>query len=752
MHCLLTRFTVTAVWMLWPLLGDASAVVIDGRFDEAEWLQARAYTAFRTTQPPSFDEPPHSTRARVLATPVGLAVAIECTQPEEQRVRGRSPRDTLLMDADAVSVFVDFEGSGSTAYEFTVSLSGSVRDGVVVQQNRRQYTWDGVWYSAAAETDVGWQVELLLPWSTAPMGVVSNEQRRIGVFVGRESRASAQVYSYPAIVLQSPSFVADFQKVEIPAFEAAPLDLTPYGALSHDLFVDRTSVRGGVDINWRPTAQQQLTATVKPDFGQIESDDLVVNFSAFETFRPDKRPFFTQNHELFDLRVAQTDRLIHTRRIGAAPDVGPRSSTELLGAAKYVWNAADWELGAFAAVEDDSTLSQGRTFVAARSRWKAEQWSLGYLGTHVDRPSLQRQVDVHAVDAEWLPAAGWRLTSQLVTTRPSQPRISEHGSSEPGHAALAMLEYAGAAPFTNALWLKWYDERYDTNDMGFMERNDLREMLAETRWYRRLQYPASSRLQEMHWIFAARVATNALDERLPSWFRIGPFWQYRDGSSLSVYVQPTSSGIDDLNARNDSSFVSPPQHSANAVFRSNPSRAFQYSHQLDAYREGLERYGWQMQFKPAWWLNENLKLSAVLTYANGPAWLIWRPEIGRMASHERSLLQTAFSAEWLPSVRSELRAKLQWSALRARVLAAYDIDASNQLIRSDVVPPDFSHSELALQIRFRYQLRPMSDLYIAYSWGGLASESDRNHFGPLWDAALQGRSAQELMIKLAYRL
>ena len=39
----------------------------------------------------------------------------------------------------------------------------------------------------------------------------------------------------------------------------------------------------GLDFIWRPNNSIQLTGTVRPDFGQVESDDLVVNFSAFET-------------------------------------------------------------------------------------------------------------------------------------------------------------------------------------------------------------------------------------------------------------------------------------------------------------------------------------------------------------------------------------------------------------------------------------------------------------------------------------
>ena len=42
-----------------------------------------------------------------------------------------------------------------------------------------------------------------------------------------------------------------------------------------------------------------LSAAINPDFGQVEQDPAVLNLSVFETFFPEKRPFFIE-----DSRVA----------------------------------------------------------------------------------------------------------------------------------------------------------------------------------------------------------------------------------------------------------------------------------------------------------------------------------------------------------------------------------------------------------------------------------------------------------------
>jgi len=98
--------------------------------------------------------------------------------------------------------------------------------------------------------------------------------------------------------------VRDFQRVEVPRYATSSLDLYPYVSFSHDTLSGVSRGRAGFDVFWKPDGHNQVSAAVNPDFGQVESDNLVVNFSAIETFFEEKkRPFFTQGQQLFDLRL-----------------------------------------------------------------------------------------------------------------------------------------------------------------------------------------------------------------------------------------------------------------------------------------------------------------------------------------------------------------------------------------------------------------------------------------------------------------
>ena len=76
-------------------------------------------------------------------------------------------------------------------------------------------------------------------------------------------------------------------------------DWFPYVSVQQNLLgtdaPDSEDVKVGLDFIWRPNSSTQLTGAINPDFGQVESDDLVVNFSAYETLLEEKRPFFTEN-------------------------------------------------------------------------------------------------------------------------------------------------------------------------------------------------------------------------------------------------------------------------------------------------------------------------------------------------------------------------------------------------------------------------------------------------------------------------
>ena len=80
----------------------------------------------------------------------------------------------------------------------------------------------------------------------------------------------------------------------------------------------------GVDVKTGLPGGLTLTGTVNPDFGQVEVDPAVVNLSAFETFFPERRPFFVEGADVF-----RFGHLMHFNSYG-----DPRSSTRAASAGR----------------------------------------------------------------------------------------------------------------------------------------------------------------------------------------------------------------------------------------------------------------------------------------------------------------------------------------------------------------------------------------------------------------------------------
>ena len=123
-------------------------------------------------------------------------------------------------------------------------------------------------------------------------------------------------FAFPDAFYSRNTFIQDWHRVEVNQEDSSSFEVYPYFSYTHNLHDSGSDTysndkKTGLDFIWRPNNSIQLTGTVRPDFGQVESDDLVVNFSAFETFMSEKRPFFTENQGLFNSEMPNEDVILY---------------------------------------------------------------------------------------------------------------------------------------------------------------------------------------------------------------------------------------------------------------------------------------------------------------------------------------------------------------------------------------------------------------------------------------------------------
>lgn len=737
----------TAFWLCCcaPLHAE---IVVDGYAREPEWSEATNCSDWRRVEPFALDEPRYRNRVSIVATAKGLAAFFAFEHPSsERRVKPRSPRDAERIIGESLSLLIDFDASGQIAYEFSLGLGGSIRDGQVTNQNQFDRDWDGVWQHAERETADEWFAELLIPWSSVTMRTSPAARRRIAIYASRGLYDRAERYACPGLDSTGAVFVSDFKPLEIAQYESeGVVDFVPYASMNADQVAERTRLKAGADFSWKPSSHFWLAATLNPDFGQVESDELVINFSAIETAFTDKRPFFTDNQAIFDLHTPANGRLIYTRRIGAASDDGRTLAADIDAGLKLTGTAGRWVYGAFAAQEDDHQAGIGRSFAATRLSLPLETLRVGHLATYTQRPALQRDALVNALDLELTPADSWRIAAQGVR---SDIDVADAGTS--GYLAWAELDIDRTAPLTHSLKWLYADERFDLNDMGYLERNSLRQVEWETR--RRIASErdrdrVSGETQRLY----VQYRENMDGAQLPSRVQLSRDVQYTSAWRSYQELRFLPGGVDDLISRGNGPVRIRDRYAAYGEAATPRLGDWTYRWGVYVFQQGVEDLSAYFQFIAAWYPIEALTVRTIVQPQWSDDWLLWERE-NSFGSYAAKRLDVDLRVDWIPTPRHELRVKLEWIGVDAEQRRAYRATPSGDLVRSADRSPPFTVSNFGLQIRYRFELAPMSELFVVYGRGGFQQQlDDERGIATLLGDIPEVRDADQFLIKLRYRL
>lgn len=726
----------------------AQEIQLDGKLDEPAWNGAFICSDWRRVEPFALDEPRFRNEARVLATPQGLAVGIVLGQPAtERRVKPQTARDAKLFYGESVTFMVDPDLSGQIGYEFSVGLGGGMRDGLITNQKVLDRDWDGEWSRAVFEDEKQWSVELLIPWSTIRWRHEDSDQRLIGVYFNRQLYDRSERFACPGISYENAAFLSDFQRIEIANYNSEPeLSIAPYGTMLTDNVHDRTQWKAGGEIFWRPLPQLQAALTLNPDFGQVESDELVVDFSAIETVFTDKRPFFTEDQGVFEVPTAANGQLIYTRRIGGASDDGLNGSTDIDAALKLTGEARGVRYGFLGAQEDGYTKEIGRRYAAARVNIPGRDHRVGLLSTWTERPFLDRRARVNELEYEYTGQPWWRVLAQI-----ARADIVESTDSEAGYLSSLRIDMNRSGAFTHSLGLLYMDRRYDMNDLGYMERNALRQVEWDSTLRRSfgtstsLLSGATDRLYMVY-------RENADGLRLPSRLQLVHNVQLRNGWRLSQDLRYFTSGVDDLISRGNGLVQ---QSSRLAAFLDAESPRYgrwQYLATLYGYQQGINGYSGWSQLGASFFARENLSFTLDLIPTYSADWLLWEDE-HLFGSYRAQRCDFDFTTNWFPAPNHELRVRWQWIGIDAKLNQAYRNRPDGELVETNDELRPFTVNNLGLQIRYRYEFAPLSELFLVYSRGGFdVREDGGSSLGELFSHSTSVRDADQFLIKVRFRL
>ncbi|MGH8077937.1 MAG: DUF5916 domain-containing protein, partial [Lysobacter sp.] len=618
-----------------------------------------------------------------------------------------------------------------------------IKDGVVSNENQANGDWDTDWTSAVTESDSGWQVELLIPWSVAPMRGTDTPNRTVAVYFSRAFGSNGERQAFPAVALSRPRFVSGFERIEIPQYRKALFHFWPYFTARHDLIDGQTEYNAGVDVFWKPSPNFQLSGTVNPDFGQVESDDLVINFDAVETFFSDKRPFFTENQSIFDLGTPDSGRLIHTRRIGGDADDGSGAS-DIDAAIKLNGSLGALGYGVLAASEHGDA---GRDFYAARLQYPiSDSLNLGWLGTDTERPHLDRSAQVQAIDMSWKPNDALTVNAQGLASF-----IDQRGVDINDTGAWVRVNWTPSDSWIYEVEATHFGNQLNFNDLGFQRRASLNELEVTGVYIHRAE-SETARVRSSQWSMELQARSNDHGDRLPTWLLLGNSYSLRSGNRVYLNASLISSGWEDLISRGNGLWKRSSRYQVAAEFASRRYDHWSFYTSASVFPLGLtDTPARELEVGADWYPDDAFNASFSFGLDQTEDWLIWEgaTNFGRYA--RRSDFAN-LNLSWFPGLKHELRLKSEWVAISAGDGVRHQLQASGQMLDTTVVRPDFDVNTFGVQLRYRYLLGPQSDIFLAYSRGGFRRQNREDvDMTELFDEALALRDSDQLLAKIRYR-
>ncbi len=342
-----------------------SPVVVDGAIDPV-WSTADSTHTFFQLEPYYGRPPLHYTVAKLLTDRNSLYCLIVCRDEREHIQHNTGKQDEF--SGDMVSLMLDTFGDRRSAYKFAVYAGGNRGDCRLLDDGRdRDFSWDGVWFSASRVYDWGWAAEMEIPYRSIQYDETLNAW---GLDFDRWTSKDREDIYWNLYEQNEGQRISKFGRMVFtdyhPSVKGINLELYPVALNKAELEPGgkwRSHPTAGIDIFYNPSQRLTFQLTANPDFAQIEADPYEFNISRYETYYEEKRPFFTEGNEVFMPSGRQQDtgfyhplELFYSRRIGRKLSDGHEVPLQVGSKAFGRYN--QWEYGGFFAASGEKRYEQ----------------------------------------------------------------------------------------------------------------------------------------------------------------------------------------------------------------------------------------------------------------------------------------------------------------------------------------------------------------------------------------------------------
>ncbi len=358
---------------------DGERITLDGVLDEPAWVRAQHGGEFVMQDPVLGGTPTERTEIRVVFNRDHLYIGATMYDSEPDKLKGNTrKRDEFLSADDRFMWTMDTFLNQQTGYFFEMNPAGLMADALMGPGGSNAREWDGIWNARVKQSDIGWVVEVDIPFRTlafdpnAPAWGI-NFQRTVRrkneelLWTGHQRNQGLRRMATAGLLLGLKD-VTQGLGLELKPYASGNLADAP-GRSPAVARNGEANIGGEVTYNFTPSLRG--VASVNTDFAETEVDQRLVNLTRFPLFLPERRTFFLDGATFFDF----ANRAFFSRRIGLDARGQPQRID--IGT-KVTGQAGSQDVGALYVRTGDDEGALGEDFLVLRTRRRILQQS--YIG------------------------------------------------------------------------------------------------------------------------------------------------------------------------------------------------------------------------------------------------------------------------------------------------------------------------------------------------------------------------------------
>jgi len=727
------------ILLFFAIFIKAESIKVDGILDEPEWENAFSINEFYQTSPFNLKKSKDETVAYIFSNKDGIYVGFINKQTNASMLSKKTLRDEMTSLSDKNSVNIDFDGDGNKAYILAINLGDSYFDAIKIKTGDFKTDWDGDWIAKTKRYDGYWVSEFYLPWNLVLMNQPKGNKRKIKYSVARY-RAKEQIWvASSGSTASRPDFFEKLDSLEIANYTKSRLNFFPYVSSNQNSITKFNDNKIGAEIFYNSGTGTQINATFNPDFGQAESDDVVINFSSQETFYSEKRAFFNENQSLFNINNYDRYSVMNTRRIGSAPSYDceeendsvecedvKKNYSDIDYAIRYTQKKGKTELGFFTAQEHDESFSIGRNFYAIRSRTDFGNKTLGYMMTHVDDDFNNSTATVNVIDYVSVRSDQLTYFTDLLFSE-------KNDDSKFGYRSQFNFQPSNFSFISGSVL--YFDKDFQLNDFGYLRRAD---------WIhvglgggsKKIDFQENSAIDQFEFGFDLNYDSDTVGNSNPLRFDNKNAIIFKDTSKLIFEFGIKTSGKNTTITRKnpDFPFVKiKKKKNITLDFEAINYKFWTYDWRI-SFEQGDKYNSWDSngykrefyKIAGSYFPNDNLKINLQYRVRKENEWLIWS-EDNKFGLYDSQQDTVSVGLNWFSGNKHEVRLKSQFVALQADNPRSLVSDKQGYLYDSNESLKPFTQGVVSFQIRYKYEIAPLSYIYLVYSKGGSNFEEDENY-------------------------